>query len=371
MIFIVRLLPVFLFYACSYSDKAAVSVSQLNHPQSGSQISLAFVGDVLLHQRLRHREEKTKEGYRVIWTDIAAYLERADISYANLEGPVAPQLGGVSGYPMFNFPVRIIPDLKDSGFDVVSTANNHALDRGAAGVDITIDNLREHKMIYTGTIKEKTEPWWAVVPVGGQQVAFLACTESLNGHRDVKKQVLLCFSDKNLILDTVRELSARTDIAAVILLPHWGEENILHATAKQRNWARDMIDTGAVAVVGAHPHVVQPIELYTARDGRAGWISYSLGNFISNQSAVANKLSMVFYLKLRFLQNGKAVATEAKALPLWMSRQIEKDRTATYRLSAVWDFKLLPPDAGKIWNDVIPAERNFQDRNEIENFLKN
>lgn len=343
-----------------------VAVEQM---QNETSVSLAFVGDVLLHQRLRHREEKTREGYRVIWNDIAGYLEQADISYANLEGPVAPQLGGVSGYPMFNFPVQIIPDLKNSGFDVVSTANNHALDRGAAGIGITIDNLRQHGMGYTGTVKEKSEPWWALVPVAGVQVAFLACTESLNGHRDVKKQVLLCFQDKDLILNIIRELTRQTGVAAVILLPHWGEENILRPTAKQRNWARDVIDAGATAVVGSHPHVVQPIEPYTAADGRMSWISYSLGNFISNQSAVSNKLSMIFFLKLK-IRNAKAVAVGAKALPLWMNRQIEKDRTAVYRLAAVWDFQALPPEAGKIWTSVIPVERNFRDWNEVDDFLK-
>lgn len=367
MKFFASLILLSILFSCSYTDRAVLTESQTAEE---TQV-LAFVGDVLLHQRLRHREEKTGEGYRVIWSGIDSYLSTPDISYANIEGPVAPELGGASGYPLFNFPVKIISDLKDSGFDVVSTANNHALDRSSAGVELTIANLRRYGMPFTGTIKDKSDLWWTVVKSGETQVAFLSCTEHLNGHADRKKQVLLCYEDKNLILDLVRDLAKRADISMVVLLPHWGEENALQGTSKQRNWAHEMIDAGAAAVVGAHPHVIQPIESYTSQDGRVGWICYSLGNFISNQPAVANKLSMIFYLKIRLKKNGPAIIAESRALPLWIDRSIERDGTAKYRLAAVWDFSALPAEAAKIWTKAIAPERNFRDRSELENFLNN
>ena len=103
----------------------------LPKPVFAKDTTLAFVGDVIIHERLRVREEKTNEGFHTIWSPIQTYLEKADLTYANLEGPVAPEYGGLTGFPLFNFPEKIIPALKEHGIDVVSTANNHALDRQA------------------------------------------------------------------------------------------------------------------------------------------------------------------------------------------------------------------------------------------------
>jgi poly-gamma-glutamate synthesis protein (capsule biosynthesis protein) len=120
-----------------------ISQKKIVEIEKSDMITLGFVGDVILHERLRKREIKTKEGYAVIWSAIQNYIEKPDITYANLEGPVAPELGGVSGFPMFNYPEKIIPALKDNGFDLVSTANNHALDRRANGIRKTIQNLKK------------------------------------------------------------------------------------------------------------------------------------------------------------------------------------------------------------------------------------
>ena len=342
-------------------------------------VTLAFVGDVILHERLRTREEKTKEGYSPIWSGIQGYLASADLTYANLEGPVAPELG-VTGYPMFNYPEKIIPALKISGFDVVSTANNHALDRAAIGIQMTIANLKKYDLAFTGTVENKNAPWVALSEIKKlgvvseekyekKYMAWLACTEMTNGNRDRLKQVLYCYKNRNLIKDTVSELSKRTDVMAVVLTPHWGEEDTFVVERNRQQWAHEMLNAGATAIVGAHPHVIQKEEEFKTDDERSTAVLYSLGNFVSNQKAVKNKLSMIYYLKLSPGSGGKLALQESRALPLWMSRTIQKDGTSVYRLSAIWDFSKLPAEVEKIWASNMGKKTTFKTENELQAFL--
>jgi poly-gamma-glutamate synthesis protein (capsule biosynthesis protein) len=277
----------------------------------------------------------------------------SDLTYANLEGPVAPEIGGVSGYPQFNYPVQIISDLKNSGFDIVSTANNHALDRGWKGVDKSIQHLRELGLAFTGTRLSSDTNWesWPqavdLSPFGfaGKKLYFLACTEMLNGGSDPKKQVLHCFEQQDKIRDWVKAVLLKPDVTAVILLPHWGEENRFEISRQRRDWAREMIQAGAIAIIGSHPHVMQKIE----RLG-PGVVAYSLGNFVSNQRAPENRLSLLLQLKLQINQaSQKLEIQQVKPLPLWLDRKFEPDGTAKYQLQIIQDFKKFPPQAAEIW----------------------
>jgi poly-gamma-glutamate capsule biosynthesis protein CapA/YwtB (metallophosphatase superfamily) len=315
------------------------------------EVHVAFVGDVILHERLRKREEKTREGFQLIWSDLQSQLESNDVTYANLEGPVAPTVGGVTGYPMFNFPEEIIPALKNSGFDVVSTGNNHALDRSSKGIEKTIENLKKYDLKFTGTRALDTDPWYALTEVKSlnagenkKYIAWLACTEMANGNADHKKQVLYCYKAQDEIKKLVTQLSQ--DYLAVIVTPHWGTEDTFQIADNRRLWAQQMIEAGAVAIVGSHPHVIQTIETY-----KDAVIAYSLGNFVSNQSKLKNKLSMIFQLQLK-LDGGKLKYAGWKTIPLWMSRVIQKDGTAKYRLIET-DFTKIPPEAKKIWDENI------------------
>src|SRR5690606_34246744 len=126
--------------------------------------------------------------------------------------------------PLFNASPQLALELMQSGFDVISTANNHALDRGSIGVDLTIETLKEVGIKFTGTrhSEEAEAPWYTIVDKRGWRIAFLACTFSTNGLPDRAKQVLDCFKDTDVILKTVNTLSQRNNIDAVIVTPHWG-----------------------------------------------------------------------------------------------------------------------------------------------------
>ncbi len=353
------------------------------HLQSDSGIAksnpivVSFLGDVIIHERLRKREELTNEGYQSIWSALQRYIDRADISYANLEGPVAPELGGVSGFPLFNYPEEIIPTLKDNGFDIVSTANNHALDRRADGIRITIENLTKNKLAFTGTISSasqvdsKKETWWGFTPIKNTNVklAWLACTEMTNGNVDKEEQVLYCYKNREKIKILIQALRAEPDVAGIIITPHWGEEEKFDIAAGRRIWAQQMINEGALAVVGSHPHVVQKLEDYTANDGRKSFIAYSVGNFVSNQPWTPNKTSMMLLAKLHLNAVQKLEVTEVKYISLWMTRTIEKDNSSKFRLSPVWDLSKVPADAALIWKEQLGLENRIKSAKEADLFF--
>ncbi|MGI3186523.1 CapA family protein [Nioella aestuarii] len=280
-------------------------------------ITVAAVGDVLMHVLLQEVAASQPDGYGTLLRHAAPYLQLADVTIANLEGPAARDVlpgGGeravpagviydgqvYSGYPAFNYHPSLVPALRDAGIDVLQTANNHAMDRGSLGVDRTHEAIAAAGLPQTGTRSRSAPdaPWHTVITAGGARIAFLACSYSTNGRADPNHQVLQCYQDEAELLSTIQSLRASASVDAVIVLPHWGAEYTQSPDANQRRLARAAMEAGAAAVIGTHPHVLQPIEHVTTSDGRQGFIAYSLGNFISSQWTLPQRSSVILYFDL-------------------------------------------------------------------------
>ncbi|RAP38679.1 hypothetical protein B1207_02025 [Legionella quinlivanii] len=270
-------------------------------------IHIIAVGDVLIHKPLR--DKGMKLGFTQLWSSLIPELKKADITYGNLEGPVAAMVdsrgratesvqAAYTTFPMFNYPPSLVSGLKDSGFDVVSTANNHALDRYGAGIDKTIAVLSKNELAFTGTKKSGSqERWFAETNANGISIAWLACTQDTNGINDTEQQVLLCHRDQELVLSLIAELAKTHD--AVIVTPHWGVEYQLTPDRSQRRLAQQFADAGAMAILGSHPHCVQPFDWIKAKSGQKVFVAYSLGNFISNQGSLKNRSSGLLSLYVK------------------------------------------------------------------------
>ena len=115
---------------------------------------------------------------------------------------------------------------------------------------------------------------------------------------DRHNQVLQCYRDKAVVIDEVRALAVDPSVDAVIVTPHWGVENSHAPAPREKALARELNDAGATAILGAHPHVLQPWEKVVTRDGREALIVYSLGNFISNQPGDAQRTGIIALLEL-------------------------------------------------------------------------
>jgi poly-gamma-glutamate synthesis protein (capsule biosynthesis protein) len=294
--------------------------------------SISFVGDILIHKLLYLNVVAETKDFSQIWRGINPLFSKANYSVANLEGPAAMGIDsqgrdwGDVGFIYddkiysgtnfsFNYHPRILSDLKNSGIDLLTIANNHILDRGSIGIDRTVTAARSVGIQATGArhSQDRNDPFYRLVTVQGMSIAFVGCTEMTNGRPDNKAQVLNCY--KSGMIDTIKEISARSDVDAVIVYPHWGDEYKQTPNSRQVSAAKGFLEAGAVAVVGSHPHVLQPWDKYVTSDGRETFIVYSLGNFVAAQKDVERKASAVMYLGLTKPAQGKAVISGVAYTP--------------------------------------------------------
>jgi poly-gamma-glutamate synthesis protein (capsule biosynthesis protein) len=229
-----------------------------------------------------------------------------------------------TAYPRFNFHPSVAVDLKRSGVDVVSTANNHALDRQAIGVDRTIDALKAAGLAYTGTRRgdDSEGPWHTVIRRKGLRVAFIACTGLLNVRPDSGGQVLRCRGKD--FERRVAALAKNRRIDAVIVTPHWGKEYEPEPRQREIELAHRWAEAGATAIIGSHPHVLQPWELYRTADDREVMIHYSLGNFASHQPELPKRSTILLYLGIGRDGDGITRVRGVRYLPLHVRQDGEE-----------------------------------------------
>ena len=304
--------------------------------REGQRFVVAAVGDLMAHSSLQRQAYEI--GYETTWASVASELYDADLTYGNLEMTTAPGLnqrareqedpgmeydGEVySGYPLFNAHPSILDTLETAGFDVLSTANNHSHDRRGVGIERTIDELDARGLAHMGTrrVGDPVDAWFAFTDVGDFRIAWLACARHLNGRDDDDAQVLHCFEDPTQIESLVGQLADRADVDAVVVTPHWGRSYESEPDEEQTEFARRWIDAGAVAVLGSHPHVLQPVERYTTGDGRDGLIAYSMGNFVGAMRRGACDQTAVFLVSFVVDGDGEIAISDFGWIPLRMRR---------------------------------------------------
>lgn len=257
----------------------------------GSQdvhFTVGYAGDVLMHMPVM---ESTPGASGDITANIAAetpWVEGLDLALCGMEVPVAPD-GVYSGYPSFGTSAEVVAALARSGWDGCATASNHAADRGEAGVVATLDALDAHGLGHAGTYRSRQD---ASVPFalyelerGGRTVtiAQISTTMDLNGLKD-PTGYSVSLNDVGAI--TKAATSARAAGADLVVVhSQLGEEYETTPNDKQVSYAQSLADSGQVDILfGAHPHVPQPAEKLSGGVGGKGmWVSYSAGNYISNQ----------------------------------------------------------------------------------------
>ncbi len=301
----------------------------------GNHLLISAVGDILLHKPLQQKAQK--DGYISLWRKALPYLQQANMGYANLEGSIATGMDmrgkqqfhdqrwskkTYTGHPMFNSHPSLAPALAKSGFDVVSLANNHSLDRYTNGLYSTQAILKKNGVAYTGAYgKNKQHPWYAIVEKNNMKIAWLGCTEHINGMDDPDHAIMRCYkkADRAKILTTIKDLKNKVD--AIIVVPHWGEQYQQKPQSRQKKFARDVLNAGAIAVLGSHPHTLQPWEKYKTKDGRDTFIAYSLGNFVSNQGSLKNRVSAIVFLGLTKTTLGSVVINAVRYIPTYMQNR--------------------------------------------------
>lgn len=249
------------------------------------EAEIVFVGDAMQHQSQidAGRTGKSSYDFSTCFDDVVEYIGRADFAVVNLETPIGPPPH--TGYPSFNAPSEFVDALKDAGFDLFLTANNHTLDRGARGLRSTIRELDARGLAHLGTYGNDSSRHDAlpmIFDINGIKVGFLNYTYGTNGV-EPRDGVVVDYIDRATIKADV-EASRKAGAELVAVCIHWGDEYRLLPNASQKHTADFLEAMGVDMIIGAHPHVIQPIEFRTNRymPDKKVLLVYSLGNFISN-----------------------------------------------------------------------------------------
>jgi poly-gamma-glutamate capsule biosynthesis protein CapA/YwtB (metallophosphatase superfamily) len=306
------------------ADRAAASVS---YPHEISRITFAAAGDVIPHQAVYQSAAAQGQGVRdvqkdlpsaseskdsaaalaettgdhagwdVLFAAVADVFRQADFGFVNLETPIAPEHSKGSKPFQFDAPIALLQSLKFSGIKIVSFANNHVFDQGHAGFSESLEHLREQEILFTGAGSTADGAWKPLIlERNGIKVGWLGMTRWLNGRRNPEKDsephvAFFPYTGESLgapgldepaVLEAVK--AARSQCDFLLISIHWGVEYATAPRPEDVEIAHKMLEAGAGAVIGHHPHVLQPVETYLTQDQRNTVIIYSLGNFLSNQS---------------------------------------------------------------------------------------
>ena len=309
----------------------------IEEPKEDSHFSMSVIGDIMCHNsqyKDAYNPSTDTYDFSYVFTDIKNYISEADISIGNLETTFAGKARGYSNYPTFNTPEQLAYNLKDFGIDVVSTANNHCMDKSYSGLVSTINYLNDAGISYVGTNASVEEQNTILVKnVNGIKIAFLAFTYGTNGipvPRDKSYAVNLI--DENLILNQI-SLAKQQSSDIICVSMHWGNEYQTKQNAEQERLANLLFQNGVDIILGSHPHVLQPMEkkTITLEDGSTKdcFVIYSLGNFMSGQTITNTRNSVI--LNMNFTKNGETEKTTIDSvsyIPIYMykSSSVRKQR---------------------------------------------
>lgn len=255
-------------------------------PQS---VSIMMIGDMLMHLNVTQsglKDDGTRN-YDHLFARIRSDIQAADIAIVNEEIVFAGESAGYSGYPMFNTAEEVGVAEADAGFNVILHATNHTMDKLKAGLMNTINFWKRYPDIHVLGVNETAEQQEqiTVIEKNGIKIALLNYTYGLNGMpmpSDMPYAVNLM--DEALMDRNIKKAHEEADF--VVVLIHWGTEYQTTQSKEQENWAQWFLERDVDLIIGAHPHVIQPIEWLTdPNDGDEMLVYYSLGNYVTGTRA--------------------------------------------------------------------------------------
>ncbi|QRG69489.1 CapA family protein [Brevibacillus choshinensis] len=303
--------------------------------------TIAAVGDILMW---REQVESAKilgtqsYSFAEMFAPVTPLLQRADLTIGNLEttfsGRTQPyQIGSArTGYPRFNCPDELARDLRQAGFDVLTTVNNHCLDGGPQGLLRTLDVLDQHQIAHTGTYRTAEEAsTFLIREVNGIRIGILAYTYGTNKQQvPVESPWIVNLLDPSVIEQDLSRLRPEVDL--LILCLHFGVEFRFTPTQRQRILAQNLLERGADVILGAHPHVLQPVvtPIITTADGRKKrtLVAYSLGNFTSEKmlSFDQSQCGAILQFAVEKDPQGQTSLTDIRIVPTYSQRYFSGGR---------------------------------------------
>jgi poly-gamma-glutamate synthesis protein (capsule biosynthesis protein) len=314
-----------------------------------SRLKIIFAGDIMGHDsQIASALDNNTYNYDTCFSQLKPYISTADIAIANLEVTLAGP--PFRGYPAFSSPDELADAVKNAGFNVLITANNHSLDRMFAGVARTCSILENKGIIYTGTFnseEDKELDYPLIIEKNDIRIALLNYTYGTNGIV-VKESFAVNYIDTiHIKRDIAKARLAEPDY--IILTIHWGSEYERAENRHQKKLAETILAMGADVIIGSHPHVVQPIRKYytdPADSSNFNIVVYSLGNFISNQRDRYRNGGIIYEITLE--KTDRVRIKDHSYLPVWVHKPMGKNNKNL--------FVLVPATPELIYNNQPAME---------------
>ncbi|MCA0758155.1 CapA family protein [Paenibacillus sp. N4] len=337
-----------------------------------TEFKLAAVGDILMIGPIlttAKQAGENKYAFKPIFQHVAPLLQQADLVIGNLETPLAgredryTQPNARTGFSMFNCPDDLAPALKETGFHVLTTANNHCMDRGEKGLVRTLQVLDDNGLAHTGTYaSDPGADNHLILTVNGIKVGIVSYSKGTNkiplpqGKAWMVNEVTPATSSKTA--DHIRRLAREVDVVVACL--HIGRECRHYPLKQSRRLVNLLLASGAHIILGNHPHVLQPA--FLTKNGR--YVIYSLSNFIATRiyRNPATNCGVIVQLTVQKDSDGKVKVTKAAHIPTWSTR-IKTAGGVKYRILPIRQA-LAKPEPGqsaadralmrKIWSRMRP-----------------
>lgn len=282
-----------------------------------TQVSFAAVGDVLIHAPIYYRGLE-QGNFDFLYENISDVIREADVAVMNQETIYTAEPAHYSDFPRFGTPLSAGEAVVNAGFDVVTTATNHALDQGMEGIDTTYQFYEKYDILPLGIqpSEHASDPVpFQIIRKRRISFALLNCTYGLNGQplpEDCPYAVHTLMDEAQVRAD-IRAAREAADI--VIVFAHWGTEYQTEPDEEQGRWTQVFLEEGVDIVVGTHPHVLQPYEWVIREDGHRMLVYYSLGNFVSAQDTPERIVGGMAQFQVAITLNGCEVV-EAGLIPV-------------------------------------------------------
>ena len=352
-------------------------------PQPETVIATATIasqGDLLMHKPVFDtcRQGDGTYNYESIFRYVKDTVSSYDYALANLETTFGGDDFVYQGNPAFNCPDGLVDSVVEAGYDMLLTANNHCGDTMAAGVQRTLEKIREQGLTAIGTQLNDEEPKYAIVDVNGIKVGMVCYSwaysyngekVSMNGLTPIPANgTINFFMNNNLpaFYAEVEQIMADMKAAgaeATMMQIHWGLEYQLTENATQNKIAQQLCDIGFDVIVGGHPHVVQPMELLesTVDPSHKTVCIYSVGNAVSNQRTgyisqapgSYTEDGALFEVTFEKYSDGKVYLAGTDVIPTWVNM---------HTTGGVKEYNILPlaAETRESWRETFQLNDNTE-----------
>ena len=339
---------------------------------------ICLVGDLMCHSTQFNYARVNADSFDFtgVFKEVKKYLSEPDLTVGNLETVIAGKKKEYSGYPYFNAPDDFIYALKDAGFNLLTTSNNHALDQGWEGVKRTVDVLNKYKVHRTGTYTSQEDAdSLRIFRINSITIAILPYTENTNGISIPKeKDFVVKLIDEQKIKEDITKARSK-DVDVVLVYLHYGNEYEREPGDYQKEIVQKLIELGADIIIGGHPHVIQPFDYFKTNNSKldTGFVAYSMGNFISNQRWRYSDAGVILNIELSKNNLTDSVhINNVSYLSTWVFRgNTDKGKEyiilpaqsvddSTYKFLSEYDRKLMSQSFDDTKEIITKYNRNFK-----------